>query len=906
MIEIMKKYKVLITLSFLFCLGGSVDRKIKITPGLESGEFGAFYTRIPSNLSFEKYARVGEHPDIVVDLGKDNMTFSFWRGSSYLPYLESPKGRWYAEEVIARKGDGTDLMPDRINLFSHVKIISSTEKEVIIHWRYLPVFEAGNPQKGVSPDKFVDEYFYIEKNGEVMRTIRKGTEKIDDWKDPANTMMQTFRLTKNGIKDVQLIKTTSNAVASIANGNPIIETNLNPELWWKFDEGTTNTTQESLSKYSSEVAGSKVLWRKGVSGTALQFDGYYSEIVLPAKHAPKVSEAITIESWVALGAYPWSDVPIIQQLDDSPEELIAENGKSGKDFQQVLKTENDKGYFLGIDGYGKPVFKINIGNELQELKADFVLNRRTWYHLVATYGDANGMMTIFVDGKKLGQKKPEKKNIVISEHDVRIGKGKDRRPIRPVRSSTFAHTYSLDGLIDEVKIYDFQLSEEQVQAEYNSYKANAGYFAEVDMDKRIFPEGENRKAFGAYYTKLGFYDIYDNLWRISEHPDVVVEFDANPCKFIFWRGMSYIPMIANEKGQWYSNEFNETWNKSGGKGCQEPMSDKEAYTSHARIIENTPARTVIQWRYPLPDVNHVLANYNDSTGWCDMSDWYYYIYPDGVAVKSMKLWTNGERNHEWQESMAIFGPDQHPEKIIHTKGALTMLNLKNESKTYDWINGPPRSVNEPEGQAIQYVNYTGAYKPVTIGNFIHSDVYNGEQTDYSVFPTWNHWPIAQMPSDGRYAIYPDRSSHSSLTHVKTNVFKEEKAGPTPFYQKILMEAMLNKPFDELVVLANSWLNAPPIVNLKGAAGNYAPDQRAYLLEKKEDEISFTIDADKEHPLDNVAVIIKKWDSNAAANIKVDGKLITNKQGTYRDTDGSKTLAVWIELACNKKVEFTIH
>jgi len=32
----------------------------------------------------------------------------------------------------------------------------------------------------------------------------------------------------------------------------------------------------------------------------------------------------------------------------------------------------------------------------------------------------------------------------------------------------------------------------------------------------------------------------------------------------------------------------------------------------------------------------------------------------------------------------------------------------------------------------------------------------------SPFPWWNHWPVAQIPSDGRYAQAPDRASHFSL------------------------------------------------------------------------------------------------------------------------------------------------
>lgn len=121
-----------------------------------------------------------------------------------------------------------------------------------------------------------------------------------------------------------------------------------------------------------------------------------------------------------------------------------------------------------------------------------------------------------------------------------------------------------------------------------------------------------------------------------------------------------------------------------------------------------------------------------------------------------------------------------------------------------------------------------------------------------------------------------------------------------------MEAMLDKEFDELVILAKSWLDAPQIVNLKGAEGEYAADQRAYLLYKKENEISFTIDADKQRPLVNAAFIIKNWNSNTPANLKLNGKLKSNKQGIFRDTDGTKTLAIWVELADYEKTDFSIY
>jgi hypothetical protein len=926
-----KLVMVLLIVGLIIISGCSQDpapeKAFKIDVNL--GEFGAFYTKLNSGEAFEKYSRTGDYADIVVDLGKNDAMFVFWRGSSFLPYLQVKDTKWYVTEVVKRKGDGNEKMPDRTNAYSVVKIIDDGPDQVVVHWRYLPEFTRANPQVGPSNDKFVDEYFVIKPDGSVKRTIRKGTEKVDFWRIANNVITETFSLTATGIQNISLTQPSVDKIFPAAEGNPVVsEVAATPVAWWKFDEAQGDITVESISNIQSEIAGNKSLWRKGVSGTALQLDGYFSAINLPAQKAPKFNDAITLEGWVVIGAYPWSFVPIIQQSSDEPEVLLAKKGNEafliGEDeredmeepdatFDFVLKEEDDTGYFLGLDGYGNPTFKIRVGGKWEQLIADKVLLRRTWYHLTATYDKSSGMMKVYVDGKKVGEKKVAKAGSIESANqDVKIGKGKNRRPIRPVRSNTFSDSYSIDGLIDEIRMYDVALTEDQVAQTHKAYSKNKSNYAQVDMDKRVLPEGEDRGEFGAYFTHLRFYDVWDNLWRFSDHPDVVVEFDTSPAKFIFWRGVGYIPMMVNDKGQWYSNEFNETWNRTGGEGCQEPMSDKESYNNHARIIEKTPARTVVHWRYPLIDVKHVMANYSDETGWCDWSDWYYYIYPDGIAVKLMHLWTDGLRDHEWQESMAIFGPDQHPEQIIHTKDALTMLNLDGDYKIYDWVTGPPDDVLEPKGQAIQYVNYTGEYKPVTIGKYYEeesSNVYGGELTEYAVFPTWNHWPVAQMPSDGRYATYPDRTAHSSLTHVFIEIYNEELEGPKPFYQKILMEGMLNLKPKELVPLARSWMQAPGVSDLTGAKGDYDPAQRAYVLMKETDNISLKIDASKKSPIYNLAFVIKNWGDKSTAKVKMDGKELAAgsgfRQGIIRDVNGTDTQVIWIEKQTSKPVAVEI-
>jgi hypothetical protein len=83
-----------------------------------SDDFGAYYSKVNTGADWETYDRTGDYADIIVDFGKQNGKFIFWRGSSYLPYWETVKGKKvYVDEIIPRSGDGTKTMPDRVNAF---------------------------------------------------------------------------------------------------------------------------------------------------------------------------------------------------------------------------------------------------------------------------------------------------------------------------------------------------------------------------------------------------------------------------------------------------------------------------------------------------------------------------------------------------------------------------------------------------------------------------------------------------------------------------------------------------------------------------------------------------------------------------------------------------------------------
>ena len=171
-------------------------------------------------------------------------------------------------------------------------------------------------------------------------------------------------------------------------------------------------------------------------------------------------------------------------------------------------------------------------------------------------------------------------------------------------------------------------------------------------------------------------------------------------------------------------------------------------------------------------------------------------------------------------------------------------------------------------------------------------------------PTWNHWPVAQMPSDGRYASFPDRTSHSSLSHIYW-ADHDQQFGNRPFQKKILLEGMMKKQPLDIIPLAKSWLTPTMMHNLKGATGNYNKEERAYVLEKEADNLSFTLLASDDKPIENFCVAIKHWNMKAKASMLIDGNPVSTKQGIVSDIDGSLKLLIWIEKSSNKSFDISI-
>jgi hypothetical protein len=179
----------------------------------------------------------------------------------------------------------------------------------------------------------------------------------------------------------------------------------------------------------------------------------------------------------------------------------------------------------------------------------------------------------------------------------------------------------------------------------------------------------------------------------------------------------------------------------------------------------------------------------------------------------------------------------------------------------------------------------------------------------SVYGWWNHWPVAQIPGDGRWVVTPDKPGHFNLTtFVQWNDLSKTDKTRT----RIMLQGMTKEGAAELVPLAKSWLHAPEmVISSEGFRGGiYDEAERAYAVEKVSGNrvpLEFSIRGSKESPLINPAFIIKNWGEQPAV-LSVNGQVMEPgedfRQGIRKGTHGDD-LIIWIRLSKQDTVKISL-
>lgn len=725
---------------------------------------------------------------------------------------------------------------------------------------------------------------------------------IGGWSDEA-------RFLHGALDDVRVYRQvlSADAIQALAAGK---EVDGERAAWWKLDGDASDATgkhpattravteQSSISQVTDKATrrpdrGVGFLeYVDGVKGRGLKFDGFTACVIRDAASVPAMGEAFTCEAWVAPQEYPWNWTAILNQ-------------------EQGHKA----GWFFGISGEGRVGLHVAKDGQWLECNSTSQIPLLKWSHVMGTY-DAREGLKVYVNGK-LERAYPFTGLITLATNaEVWMGKSQTSNfPIRTERaySATFLSPMVFDGLFDEVKVYGKALSESEVATAYAAVQPTVAQ----PLEFRVLPSGpEGTGEFGAVYTRLKYAPEWERHWRVGEDSDILVRFDESPSRIVFWRGMNYGAAYVSENGLWAGDQSLEV--NSAETGCYEHMADKRCEFSTAKIIENNDARVVVHARYACVGIDGKFLWRDPLTGWGLWADEYFTIYPDGVAVRHVVAENYPGGGGQWQETLLYNQPGSRPEDTVEL-AALTLANENGESRTYSWENGPPlkwkdprspeRYFQDPAGANIQLVNFRSNWKPYLI--FEPGVRIEGmgipPSTDYSKFPCWNHWPVAQLPNDGRKAIVSDRPSHFSLSSSVPMIRRDPNRSSATF-----LYGMTDQPITNLVPLSKSW-NAAPAATLAGSGfsgGKYDKNQRAYVFSSESAKVGaleFTLEANGDSPVHNPAFVVKNW-GDRSARLQVNGRDVPRgkefRYGHHR-TVGGTDLVVWIKHAAMEPVRIVL-
>jgi len=652
-----------------------------------------------------------------------------------------------------------------------------------------------------------------------------------------------------------------------------------PILSWDFNEVKNRTTLEQNSGIADTLEGNFKL-APGIKGNGLKLDEFTTRLIHSDPNMPVPGEEITVEAWVSLGNYPWNWCPVL-----------------------TTETDETKGYRLMIGPHGEASMQVAIGEQWISCTTErLTLPLRKWMHIVGVYR-ANKDLTVYVNGEQKAQMPVQGKMNYPGSKGCIIGMV--AHPGKPADihrvDGTLPQYFGLNGIIDEVKVFNSSKTSDEIAAEFSGYEVKS-----PDLVPHRLPDIEKHPGrFGAFYTKLKYYDGWDELWPVDQDPDIVVCFDKLPVKVMFWRGIRYGTSWVSENNNWMSDQSVEAWNDT--EGCFEHMQDRHCRFSHVRIIENNAARVVVHWRYAPVSAYNNTWRVDPKTGWECWVDEYHYRHPDATGIRKVS-WKKGTLGfpRQFQESLPLLHPGQVESDLLH-KDFAHVADYDGNIKVQSYVENPKKlDWDNLEDYTVQQYNFKSENKPFICfepGNKMVLRENNIAR--YNEHGGCNHFPVGQARCDGRTSTTSDRPSHCGSFPISEPVLHEK--GDREYWNGLY--GINSMDMKEIIKLGRSWAYAPEI-EIKGEGfvlHGFDMSERCYQIESstsKAKKLEFKLAGSVENPICNPAFFIKNW-NGSKAEVLVNGQPAKDaRTGINHQLEGDD-LVVFLFLEKNEPVTITI-
>jgi fructan beta-fructosidase len=258
---------------------------------------------------------------------------------------------------------------------------------------------------------------------------------------------------------------------------------------WRFDEGEGAVANDEVTGAADEInyvfndarwkESSDPLWREGIAGSALLFDGYSTWLSRDAADVASPRDELTIEAWVAPRAYEW--------------------GQGGK--LSAIVNQHDRsarsGYLLGMGRHGAWSFQVGFGDAWVEVWADedARLPVDTWSHIVATFDRGDRQLRLFLNGDLVGSAAtPIGGSIQPANQPLQVGRHNDATWVNGVFSANM-----WPGLLDELRLSSAALSTDEVTDRYAEWQGTLGgddaVSADTAMDRGRYDGDRHRPQY---------------------------------------------------------------------------------------------------------------------------------------------------------------------------------------------------------------------------------------------------------------------------------------------------------------------------------------------------------------------------------------------------------------------------